>query len=132
MPAEFFPGGQNRVSTLVWRQVRQTVTWIGPNLINLVRPAAYVLLSLGLGGPVGLIEYKGQSFAHIDYVTSHVLYGLVWFSFRSGAILGVAMLFSARPDWGNLPLSYLWAASGVAMWAALGSMVGIRVLLQPP
>lgn len=65
--------GCHRVGALVWRHYRQTLTWIGPNLIKLIRPAGYLLLSVGLGSAVGPVVYRGHTLSYIDFLLPGIL-----------------------------------------------------------
>lgn len=84
-----------RFSALLWRQVRMTLSYLGPNLVKLAHPAGYLLLSVGLGGSVGTLLYRGRELAYIDFLLPGLLAMLAFDAF--GATLFRA---SNEKQWG--------------------------------
>lgn len=136
---------RQRIGALVWRQFRQTLTWIGPSLIQLVRPVGYLLLSVGLGAAMGPLVYRGQTVPYLDFLVPGLLAALAFDAFadalfraaseKQWGVFRVATLHGAGPEKylvSHMLYGYVWyvlrSLTLLAVAWALGARLGWTLL----
>ncbi len=132
-------GSWQRINAMLWRQVRQTLQWIGPHAINVVRPAGYLLLAVGIGATFGSAEYHGRTISYIDFMLPGLLTMIAFEAFNDAlvrsandkqwGVFRIAILHGVRPGEyiaAHVLYGFTWFAFRSLILLAVAVLFGAR------